>query len=255
VLHSTHFADAIENLGVTMHGFWSWFTRDVALFGGADALAIFAHPGREPQKFEGFRFVPEAAERVVGVEVYNRANEYFTGGLAEALDAGWHVGAIGSADDHGPNWGRADRSRTVLLVPETASREAATVRDALLSRRFYATFNHDLRLRVRAGDAEMGSRLEGPAGEPLSILVEAYDPVRDDSIVGIELYTNGGTLLAAVEVDPPAGDAQLQFEASFPAEGEAWYVARVLGATALLGPERGDAFASPLWLRPAHAPE
>ena len=101
VVHGTdNYVTAIETGGATMHGFWEWFTHDPALGGGADGIAFFAHPGREPETFEDFRYVPEAADRVVGCEVFNRDDDYFETGLARALDAGWRVGAVGSTDNH-----------------------------------------------------------------------------------------------------------------------------------------------------------
>lgn len=248
VLGSRNYATAVETGGATMHGFWEWFTRDPALNGGADGLAVFAHPEREPRTFEEFRYVPGAADRVVGVEAFNRDDSYLEAGLAAALDAGWRVGAVGSADHHGPDWTAPDRARTVFLVPEGDDWTRATVRRTLLARRFYATYNHDLALRVRADGTEMGGTVTGTPGESVTLRVAAADRGGQDAIEGIELYTSGATRVAAVALDAPADRATLEHAVTIPAAGVDWYVARVVGVDGTAGPDRGDAVGSPVWV-------
>lgn len=251
VLGSQNYSTAYETGGATMHGFWEWFTRDPALGGGSDGLAFFAHPGREPETFEDFRYVPEAADRVVGVEVFNRGADYFEGGLPVALDAGWRVGAVGSSDHHGAKWGRAGLPRTVLVVPGDRAWTRETIRETLLARRFYATFNHALQLRVRADGREMGSTVRAAPGETVDVVVDAHDPAHDDSVVGIVLYSNGGEPVASVELDAPDRRASLRYRATVPASGADWYVAKVRGVDGTRGPARGDAYASPVWIEAA----
>ena len=66
-------------------------------------------------------------ERVVSLEMFNRADDYLQRGvtdglrspLAECLDAGWRVGLIGVSDDHSTNWGFSEGyGRTGLWVRE-----------------------------------------------------------------------------------------------------------------------------------------
>lgn len=249
VVHGTEgYATFLETGGATMDGFWEWFTRDPALGGGADGLAFFAHPGREPETFEDFRYVPEAADRVVGCEVFNRDDAYFEGGLAAALDAGWRVGAVGSTDNHAATLYRPDRPKTVLVVPDDAPWSLSTLEATLAARRFYATYNESLQLRVTADGREMGGTVTAPAGSGVEVRVDAFDPATDDAVEGIVLYTNGATEVARTTLDEPDRGASLAYEATAPSEGTRWYVAKVLGPAGREGPHRGSAFASPVWL-------
>jgi hypothetical protein len=246
VLGSRNYSDAIRDGGATMHGFYSWLGRDPALGGGSDGVGIFAHPGREAAKFESLRYDPSVDAQIVGAEVFNRGRdrEYFIGGLALALDNGWHAGAIGSADDHGPNWGRTDRARTVLLVPDGTPWTEATVVDALRARRFYATHKHSLQLRFSAAGAEMGGRLAGTPGAEVSLDVDVFDPDPGTSpVTGVEVYTNGAAVVTAVENPSPGERMTLSVPSLFPAAGERWYIVRVLTA------DGRNAFSSPIWLR------
>jgi hypothetical protein len=255
-----------------MDVFWRWFLLDAGLGGGDDGLGIFNHPSREThpvaqfQTFEDFRYVPEADERMVGHEILNRGNDY-SACFVRALGKGWHLGAIGAADNH-DNWGRPDRSVTALLLPEGTALSEDSIREALLARRFYATFDRNLVLSVEAygqtGDAPqpMGSQLvidptTAPEGllKPAKILVRALDPDHGDLISRIELYgsetptptcddssgqiTHQAEPVVAQDVNAQSG--RLSFLLS-PAAGESWFFAKVIEMD-------GDiAYTSPVWV-------
>lgn len=249
VVHGTkNYATAVETGGVTMHGFWEWFTRDPALGGGADGLAFFAHPGREPKTFEDFQYVPEAADRVVGCEAFNRDDDYFEAGLARALDAGWRVGAVGSTDNHAAELYRPDRPKTVLVAPADEPWTRGTLRRTLAARRFYATYTESLRLRVRAGDREMGGTVTAPTGTSVEVRVDAFDPADDAAVEELVLYTNGATEVARTTLDGAARGASLRYETPAPDDGTRWYVAKVVGPAGRQGPDRGSAYSSPVWV-------
>lgn len=249
VVHGTDsYATAVETGGATMHGFWEWFTRDPALGGGADGIAFFAHPGREPETFEDFRYVPEAADRVVGCEAFNRDDDYFEAGLAAALDAGWRVGAVGSTDNHAAELYRPERPKTVLVTRAGEPWTRETLRRTLEARRFYATYNESLRLRVRAGDREMGGTVTAPSGSGVEVRVDAFDPGDDAAVEELVLYSNGATEVARRRLDAPDRGASLRYEATAPADGTRWYVAKVVGPAGRHGPDRGSAYSSPVWI-------
>lgn len=248
LLSTNHENAYLDGGPATMEGYYRWLRREASLGGGADALGIFAHPGREAGKFEEFRYVADVDPQMTGVEVFNRGKdrEYFVGGLAQALDRGWHVGAIGSADDHGPSWGRSDRARTVLVVPAGAPWNATTVRGTLAARRFYATHKSTLQLRFRAGALEMGSTVAGAPGSAVTLRVDAYDPAPGTSpITFVDLYTNGPTLVGSVAGPFTGNLAEVERTVSIPPSGETWYVAKVRTA------DSRNAFSSPIWLRAA----
>jgi predicted metal-dependent phosphoesterase TrpH len=249
VVHGTEgYATALETSGATMHGFWEWFTRDPAIGGGSDGIAFFAHPGREPETFEDFRYVPAAADRVVGCEVFNRDDRYFEGGLAAALDAGWRVGAVGSTDNHSADLYRPDRPKTVLVAPGDEPWTRETLEATLRDRRFYATYNETLQLRVTADGREMGSEVTAPPGSNVDIRVDVFDPADENAVEAIVLYTNGATEAARTTLEDPDRGASLTHGATAPADGTRWFVAEVLGPAGREGPDRGSAFASPVWV-------
>jgi hypothetical protein len=119
------------------------------------ALAGFNHPGREPGRLSAFAFDPQASDRLVTFEIFNRRDDYLFRGcgdgcpspLVECLDAGWRPGLIGVSDEHGTQWGCHGKGRAGVWVTELSR---AGVRAALRGRSVYATTVHDLRLDAAA---------------------------------------------------------------------------------------------------------
>jgi hypothetical protein len=156
---------ALPSSGTGMRGFYDWLSRDPKtplLAGGADAIAGFNHPGREPGRFGYFAFDQRLVERIVSLEVFNRGEDYLFEGLddgfaspiAECLDAGWRVGLTGVSDEHGTNWGYPDgKGRTGLWVSELTR---AGVREAMMARRFFSTRLRGLRLDAAMNGVRMG---------------------------------------------------------------------------------------------------
>ncbi|WP_157361886.1 CehA/McbA family metallohydrolase domain-containing protein [Haloechinothrix halophila] len=159
---------------VSMAGFYDWLDADperAIVGGGLDGIAGFNHPGREGGRFGYFTYDPRIADRVVSIEMFNRREDYLFEGVAEGnpsplvecLDAGWRVGILGVTDEHGDDWGGPlGKGRTGLWVPRL-SRD--TVRDAMESRRFFATRERGLRLDATANGTPMGGRLAHRDGE------------------------------------------------------------------------------------------
>jgi hypothetical protein len=155
-------------LGTGMLPFYEWLVGDPAtpgVGGGADGIACFNHPGREPGRFSRFRYHPAAAEKLVAMEILNRTEDYLfkslddgqPSPLVECLNAGWRVGLIGVTDEHGTDWGNPSfgKGRAGLWVTELTR---AGVREALASRRTFATFEPGLRVDAAARPAPGGGR-------------------------------------------------------------------------------------------------
>jgi hypothetical protein len=136
------------------------------------------------------------------------------------------------------------------------------VRNTLKARRFYATFDHNLRLSYTAEGHWMGSRLEREAGQTVTLLVQAEDPDAGDQIRRIEIY---GSDTPEPTCDfhqfDEAGDRQIvlkamplaasdfdsesaSFEVSVvPSPGrESWYFAKVIEVDGEV------AYTSPIWV-------
>lgn len=278
---SQRFTDPLRTFP-TMARWWRWLERR-----GDDGLASFNHPGTGRLRFARFSYRPAVAERLVGLEIFNKTDEYLFKGtdrgagspLAQCLDAGWRVGLLGVTDEHGADWGYPEgKGRTGLYVRELSRRG---VIEALAARRFFASRIKGLRVDAaltslgtsggfsRARSARMGTTLAHAAGP---VLVEV-DLDRGAAWWGRRLnvqvlrpVTGRGlpTLAAAREVRLPGPDEPvIAFEIDLdPAEGD-WLVLRVsdpsepadpraTGEYARLG--RGIAYTSPFWLEPARSP-
>jgi hypothetical protein len=227
--------------GTGMRAFYDWLARDPAtpvLSGGKDAVFGFNHPGREPGRFGYFAYDERIADRLVSVEVFNRAEDYLFEGLdqgfaspiAECLDAGWRVGLTGVSDEHGKTWDRsATRGRTGLWVEELTR---AGVREAMEARRFFSTRVPGLRLDASAGGVRMGSTVGHRSG-PLSF---ALDVDRGPAWVGkpltVQVLQTGRPLPRVVHAEPVVLPDQtqpvLRFEAPVDVEDGRWVILRLV---------------------------
>lgn len=242
VWDSERYTDILRTPGaVSMEPFWRWLTGP-----GDDGLAGFNHPGREPGMFDRFAYDPAADARLVTLEVFNRTNTYAEGYVA-ALDAGWHVGAVGVSDHHGTTWGDPAYPRTGLFATELT---LEGVRAALEAGHVYATQDDDLQLAVTAhpldGPPVLAGAVVRTAADTVPLHVVAADPT--DPVVAVELLATGapaGRVLAAADLPPgesPGSITRWRVDAPVPADGTAWYVVRV---TELDGDR---AYASPVWV-------
>ena len=270
VWFSEHYVDVLQ--AGLMAPFLEWLRREpgLVLDGGADGIAGFNHPGREPGRFEEFRFDPRLRERIVSLEMFNRGDDYLFEGYADGrtsplvacLNAGWRTGIAGVTDEHGTDWGHPEgKGRTGLWVAEHTR---AGVKSAMLARRFFATRTSGLRVDATAsvGGAPavpMGSDLTMTrsdvtftldlardadwVGRPLSLQVLRPGPDVPE-VVAVQDFTVGGLVTVTVPLDVADGD---------------WVVLRVAdptAANATPGPEGhpgnqlGIAYTSPWWLTP-----
>ena len=267
VLLSSNFIDNGPSAR-TMDDFWTWFLLDKNIGGGSNGLGVFNHPSEQQhpvealRTFEDFRYVTEADPRIVGLEIFNENNDY-SACFVRTLQKGWHVGAIGAADNH-DDWGRPDRSLTVLVVDVERFGEftRAAVRNTLKARRFYATFDRNLRLSYMAEGYWMGSRLQREAGQTVTLLVQAEDPDVGDRIRRIEIYGSDtpeptcdfhqfdevgdrkivlkAAPLATSDFDSESGF--LEVSVIPPSGKESWYFAKVVQADGQV------AYTSPIWV-------
>ena len=207
---------------VSMETFWNWFRTPTELDGGSDGLATFNHPGDKriieetvqrvapsftdpATNWNDFAYVPEADDRMVGIEVYNDETEFGTtqgpgaGYYVHALDKGWHLGPVGAEDLHGEpetdripadnQWGHPLLPKTVIISPD---RSVEALRAAMHARRFYAIrFNDGLRIDFTVDRSMMGSRLVRPEGKPLRIEASVNRPG-----LALEIVTSGGNVVA-----------------------------------------------------------
>lgn len=237
VYFSSNYTNAKADGGyVSMESFWSWLTNRPQIGGGGDGLGVFNHPDAKKLSDEDpgvnwndFTYVPAADGRMVGIEVFNDGSAYDSW-YARALDAGWHVGAVGAEDlghDRSDDWGGPSRPKTVI---EASDRSSASLKEAMKARRFYAVRRPSLRMSFTVDGAPMGSRLGPAEGAPLSIAAS----VTGATAPTLELVTSGGAVVGS-----STGDLALSRPASL---DEDWYFVRV--------EEAGEpvAYSSPVWI-------
>jgi hypothetical protein len=234
--------------------------------GGLDGLASFNHPGRDGCTFDEFAFDPWIAPRVVGIEAFNRDEDYLFEGtdlgrpspLNACLNAGWRVGMLGVSDEHGGRWGFAPSLGRTGIWMHSLTR--ASVREALLARRCFATTIPGLRLDVLGNGHRMGGvvpqrdrmRLEidfdpGPAWEGRALLQVLGPGPRLPEV------------LACIESEPLPGGS-VSVEVPVATSGSSWIMIRVTDPAGPPDPRarppfdrfgRAVAYASPLFLRAA----
>jgi hypothetical protein len=221
----------------SMLAFYDWLATAQPM-PEARVLASFNHPGREAVCFDGCAYVPALDDRLVVLECFNRSDEYGDA-YFQALDRGWHVGAIGVSDHHGRDWGNAAFPRAGVLASELT---LPSLQEALIARRVFATRSPTLIFLIVGNEAWMGSRLRLKPSELLTIGVWCHDPQGHRGRARLELWTDGGTSLATYETH---GLQQVSWHVTIkPRDArEHWFVVRLLYRGATL------AYSSPIWAR------
>lgn len=277
VYFSTNFTNAKTDLGyaLTMDSFWEWFTRDpntpglggsltsiginggadVPFGGGSDALAHFNHPHdkcltkSDPTgltagfcDWNDYTLVPEAVERMFGMELYNDGNrdDRYLPYYQRALDKGWRLSPIGSEDEHFGEYAVEHRPKTVTLA---SGLSAEAFKEAWLARRTMALSpGWHLRAELLAdGDHPMGSRLACAAGKTVPLQVRLTQKDGSAFTGEYRLYASGSSEPLAVQTG-----ANAHFELPVPAvSGETrWYFVRVHGGEG----NKSVAYLAPVWV-------
>jgi len=274
---SQRFTDPLRTFP-TMGRWWRWLERH------GDGLASFNHPGTGRLRFSRFAYRSALAERLVGLEIFNKTDEYLfkdtdRGGqspLDQCLNAGWRVGLLGVTDEHGADWGSPEgKGRAGLYVRELSRRGVA---EALAARRFFASRTKGLRVDAALTSlgasgsgsperrARMGTSVAHAAGPALvQVDLDRGAPWWGRRLNVQVLRPGPGrglpTLAAAHDVCLPSPEEPvIALEVDLdPTEGD-WVVLRVSdpsepadpragGEYARLG--RGIAYTSPFWLAPS----
>jgi hypothetical protein len=219
----------------SMQAFYEWLATAQPVPDG-QVLASFNHPGREIACFDGCAYVPTVDDRLVALECFNRGDDYGEA-YFQALDRGWHVGAIGVSDHHGDDWGNPTFPRAGVFAPVLTLQ---ALQQALMARQVFATRSPGLMLLVAGNDALMGARVWLQGAEPLTLGVWCHDPEIPHGRARLELWSNGGTLIEAYET---RGLAQVCWRVAIrPRDGhEHWFVVRLLHRGLTL------AYSSPIW--------
>ena len=271
VWFSEHYTDVLK--AGLMQPLLAWLHREpgLVLDGGADGLAGFNHPGREPGRFQEFTYDPRVRDRVVSLEMFNRRDDFVFEGYADGrssplvacLNAGWRTGIAGCTDEHGTDWGFPEgKGRTGLWVTEHSR---AGVKAAMRARRFFATRTSGLRLDATlttpdGTTAPMGATVRHERG----VVRLQVDLARDSSWVGrpltVQVLRPGSDVPQVAHVEEfvvgPVVELQVPVDR---ADGD-WMLLRIADPTqanGTLGPsghpcnDLAVAYTSPWWFEPA----
>lgn len=227
-----------------MRLFYDWLVRspNAVLGGGADGIAGFNHPNREPGTFDAFAFDPRVRERMVSMEILNRRDDYlfaeYAAGapspLVACLDAGWRVGLLGVTDEHGTDWGQPEGKGRAGLFVDRLNRTG--VRSAMLRRDFFATNVRGLRLDAMAQGVPMG-RTVRPRSRTMTFEVDLDRGVEHaGSPVEIQVLTSGPDVPAVVHVETvptpaPSQRRPIRFRAPVDRTATSWVVLRIADPT------------------------
>jgi hypothetical protein len=178
--------------------------------------------------------VPEAEDRMIGVELFNGGSRHYESWYVRALDKGWHVGAVGAEDKHDTSWGSPALAKTMLIARD---RSPGALYEAMYARRMYAQLGADAHIEMLAGGELMGARIARPLGSGVqiaaSVTVASGPPTR------LDLISNGGAVVAS----EPGG--VLLHNATATAD-ERWYFVRVTAPVD--GTDQVVAYSSPIWI-------
>jgi hypothetical protein len=226
------FTDVATHRG--MAELYAWLTQAGGRKGGpAAGLAGFNHPGREDGRFAGFRYAAAAADQMVSLEMFNRADDYLfvgvaaggTSPLVACLDAGWRTGLLGVSDEHTANWGlQPGTGRAGLWVIEHSR---AGVAEALRARRFFATRVAGLRVDATAGGIRMGSVLRHQQGPVEFILDVDSGPSWSGRTLQVQVLRPGTPAPAVADVVEMRCGEIARFTVPMSVEDGHWAVLRL----------------------------
>lgn len=205
-----------------------------------EALAMFNHPIDTFGKFEEFKYDPEADSFINLIEVGNgnwykgdTINEEMFEALKVAFAKGWHLGTAVNQDNHDPNWGNANDSRTAVYSP---SLSRTTFIESLKQRRTYGTEDKDVVIELVGNGLPMGSIIYDSEVLILSINIEETE---DDPIDRVYLYNREG-IYKEFEVDSNV----FNYEEIIPVEsGYNYYFVHVIEE------DGQEAVSTPVWIQ------
>jgi hypothetical protein len=270
VWFTEHYVDVLQ--AGLMQPLLDWLRREpgLVLDGGADGIAGFNHPGREPGRFQEFCYDARVRDRMVSLEMFNRRDDFLFEGYADGrssplcacLDAGWRTGITGVTDEHGTDWGHPEgKGRTGLWVAEHSR---AGVKAAMLARRFFATRTSGLRVDATAsvdggGPVPMGGVLPTSGGD----VTFTVDLERDESWLGrtlaLQVLRPGGDVPAVPLVEEFTVGDLVSVTVPLDLADGGWVLLRIAdpsepnatpGPDGHPGNDLGVAYTSPWWLEP-----
>ncbi|MFI7079762.1 CehA/McbA family metallohydrolase [Micromonospora sp. NPDC049903] len=257
VWNTSDFADLLR-AGST-GSLYRWLT------GRPGGLASFNHPGRELGRFDDFSFHASARDQLVGLEMFNRTDDYLfegwssgrTSPLVACLNAGWRPGLTGVTDEHGTTWGfHEGKGRSGLWVTENTR---AAVFEAMAARRCFATRVSGLRVDATANGVRMGGVVNVTSGDVRFLVDIDRGAAWDGKPLRVQVLRPGTSTPTVVDVVETVNGRLAEVTVPLRAADGDWVVLRISdpalpnGTPGPVGHPCNDfgvAYTSPWWLRP-----
>ena len=205
------------------------------------AVGQFNHPVRDfGDNFKEFQYSPEADLCMNLIEVGNgnwwendTINDEMFSAYIDALGKGWHIGATLGQDNHKPNWGGANDSRTAVYATDLSEE---TILEAFMKRRTYATEDRNIKIHFSTEEAFMGDVVYDVDQVELRILIEdtAYDPLET-----VKIFSRDG-LFAQFLVD--SHELDLSIRANIETGFQYFFIY-------VKGSDGEEAVSSPIWFQ------
>jgi len=200
-----------------------------------DAIVMFNHPNPGGWGvFDNWRHFNADTAAVISLFELNGSN---VGHFMNALDAGWRISPVWSADEHDTRWGESD-GRTGIFAYQL-TRES--LYQAMHERATYSTLSRSMQMTfaAQAGGVDylLGSTLPS---NTTSVRLMATFRDSEEVIEFVEIRTNGGTVVRRWEVNDHTFDVDYTVAA---ADGDYFFVYAV-------NTSRSDTISAPVWIGP-----
>ncbi len=185
--------------------------------------------------FDGFAYYSAARDSRMGLIEVNNWGDRYEANYPLALDMGWHVSPAANSDAHEANWITGWELRTAVLA---TSLTRDNIYDAILNNRTYATEDRNLRISYTLNGNVLGSII--PATSTMNIVVHAEDPDTSsgDTIIRIEIISDGGTVVASQDYSAYSVD----FQTTLTSTTSKYYYVKVTKA------QNKFAWTAPVWI-------
>ncbi len=170
-----------SSMETSFEGIYKWLILN-------DGIGNFCHPKPKWGTFNDFHYYPLADNYMTMFEIINSSAEiqpvYFENYII-ALNKGWHIAPTANQDNHSPNWGTVNRSRTVFIMDNLTEND---LYDSMRQRRLYASEDDNAEISFYCDNNDMGAILYDL--ETIDLTLEYNDP--GEEIRNVYLFSSDG---------------------------------------------------------------
>jgi len=216
-----------SSMETSFEGIYKWIILN-------DGIGNFCHPKPKWGTFNDFYYYPLADKYMTMFEIINSSAEiqpvYFDNYII-ALNKGWHIAPTANQDNHSPDWGTANRSRTVFIMDALTEND---LYDSMRQRRLYASEDENAEINFFSGNYVMGDILYDL--DDIDLTVKYSDP--GEVVNKFYLYSSDG-----YEVFYPDSDSFSFAVSKNIDKNYEWFFVR------LIQRDSDDIVSAPIWIQ------